>query len=145
MPTLEEHERIEYTSLMKRGQDAERSSLLCWTAGALSAAVMLSWAIAAKNPGLLIPVVFALAIGFYGMLRGRQQARSIGSYVEEFFESADGPQWFTRVHRLQKLQGYHPAGDWLTVCLANAGVLLAISSNRGWLGFTASGLSSLTV
>jgi hypothetical protein len=126
MPMLEEHERIEYASLTRRGQDAERTALACWTAAALSAAVLLSWAIAARSSALTIPVVFAIAIGFHGMLRGRQQVRWIGSYVEEFFERPNGPQWFTRVHRLQQLPGFHPAGDWVTVSLANGGVLLAV-------------------
>jgi len=74
MPTLEEHE---YLALMKRGQEAERAAQLAWTAGALTAAVTLSWAIGARSPGLMIPVVFAIATGFYGMLRGRQQARAV--------------------------------------------------------------------
>jgi hypothetical protein len=126
MRTLENHEQMEYTTLMKRGQDAERGAQLAWTAGALTAAVTLSWAIAAKSPGLMIPVVFAIAIGFYGMLRGRQQVRWIASYTEEFFEGAKGLQWFSRVHRLQNQPGYRPTGDWLTVCLANAGVVLAL-------------------
>ena len=126
MPTFEENDRMEYTSLMRRGQDAERTAFACWTAGALSAAALLAWAIVARSPGLMIPVVFAIAIGFHGMLRGRQQVRLIGSYVEEFCESPDGPQWFTRLHRLQNLHGYHSAGDWLTVCLANGAVLLAV-------------------
>ncbi len=131
MPTLEDHERMEYTALMTRGQEAERGAQLCWTAGGLMAAVMLSWAIAAKSPGLMIPVVFAIATGFYGMLRGRQQVRWIASYVEEFCEGPKGPQWFTRVHRLQNQPGYRAAGDWLTVCLANAGVILALM--LGWM------------
>jgi hypothetical protein len=122
----EDHERTEYAALLKRGQDAERTAQLCWTAGGLVAAVMLSGAIAARSPGLTIPVVFALAIGFYAMLRGRQQVRWIASYLEEFCEDPRGPQWFTRVHRLQNEPGYRPAGDWLTVALANAGVILAL-------------------
>lgn len=126
MPTLEENERMEYTALMRRGQDAERSAQLSWTAGALTAAVMMSWAISAKSPGLMIPVVFAIAIGFYGMLRGRQAVRWITSYIEEFHEGRQGGQWFTRVHRVQHQPGFRPVGDWLTVCLANAGVLLAL-------------------
>jgi hypothetical protein len=126
MPTLEENERMEYDALMKRGQDAERGAQLFWTAGALSAAVMLSWAIAAKSPGLMIPVVFAIAVGFYGMLRARQQVQWIASYIEEFFEGQKGMQWFTRVHRLQSQPGYRATGDWLVVCVANAGVVLAL-------------------
>jgi hypothetical protein len=126
MATLDDNERMEYEALMRRGQDAERGAHLCWIAGGLTAAVMLSWAIAAKNPGLMIPVVFSIAVGFYGMLRGRQQVRAITSYVEEFCEDQKGPQWFTRLHRLQNQPGFRVAGDWLTVTLANAGVLLAL-------------------
>jgi hypothetical protein len=126
MNALEDQDRMEYTALMARGRDAERSALLCWTAGALSAAVMLSWAIAAKSPGLMIPVMFAIAVGFYGMLRGRQQVRWISSYIEEFYEGQKGLQWFTRVHRLQSQPAYRATGDWLAVCLANAGVILAL-------------------
>lgn len=121
-----DHESLEYAALMRRGQDAERVAHFSWTAGALAAAVMMSWAIAAKSPGLMIPVVFAIAIGFYGMLRGRQQVRVIGSYIEEFCEGRGGAQWFTRVHRMQHQPSYRAVGDWLTVCLANAGVVLAL-------------------
>ena len=123
MPTLEEHE---YIALMKRGQEAERSAQLAWTAGALVAAVMLSWAIAAKSPGLMIPVVLAIATGFYGHLRGRQQALAVASYVEEFYEGAKNLQWFSRLGRLAGQPGYRATGDWVTLCLANAGVVLAL-------------------
>lgn len=126
MPITQDHAMLEYTELMSRGRDGERTAQVCWIAGALTAAVMLSWAISAKSPGLMIPVVFAIAIGFYGMLRGRQQVRWIGSYLEEFYEGPNGPQWFTRVHRLQNLPGYHPVGDWLTTLLANMGVVLTV-------------------
>jgi hypothetical protein len=126
MPSQEELERMEYEALMKRGSDAERAALLCWTAGAVTAAVTLSWAISARNPGLMIPVILSIAVGFYGMLRGRQQVRWIASYIEEFHEGERGPQWFTRLHRLQHQAGYRTAGDWLTVTLANGGVVLAL-------------------
>ena len=125
MPTLEEDERTEYTALMNRGRDAERTGQVCWTASTLCAAVMMSWAMSAKSATLMIPVQLAIAIGFYAILRSRQQVRWIASYVEEFCEGPGGPQWFTRVHRLQNLPGYSPVGDWLTVCLANAGVIVA--------------------
>jgi hypothetical protein len=120
------HETMEYTTLMRRAQDAERMAHLSWVAGGLTAAVTMSWAIAARNSGLMIPVVFAIAIGFYGMLRGRQQVRAIAGYVEEFSEGGSGPRWFTRVHRLQRQPGFPTVGDWLTACLANAGVVLAL-------------------
>lgn len=126
MPTLDDQERVEYTSLLQRAQDAERIAQLCWVAAGLTAAVTLSWAIAARNPGLMIPVVFAIAIGFYGMLRGRQQVRWITSYIEEFCEGQKGPQWFTRLRRLQSQPGYRTVGDWVTLSLANAGVVLTL-------------------
>ena len=126
MRNLEEDQRMEYNMLMKRGRDAERTAQLCWITGSVAGAVMLSWGIGAKNPGLMIPVVFSIALSFYSMLRARQQVRWIASYVEEFCEWKGGPQWFTRIHRLQNLPGYSPVGDWLTVCLANAGVLLSV-------------------
>ncbi len=126
MPTVQEHATLEYTALMNHGRDVERTAQICWVAGALSAGVMMSWGIYAKSPSLMIPVVFAIAIGFYGMLRGRQQVRWMGSYIEEFYEGPNGPQWFTRVHRLQGLPGYRPVGDWLVATLANAGVVLAV-------------------
>jgi len=125
MPMIEEHDRMEYVELMRRGQDAERVAQFSWIAGALVAAVTMSWSISARSPGLMIPVVFAIAIGFYGMLRGRQQVRAITSYIQEFYEGARG-RWFTRVHRLQHQSSYRAAGDWLSVCLANAGVIVAL-------------------
>ena len=126
MPTPEEQERVEYMVLMRRAQDAERIAQHCWVAGGLAAAAMMAWAIAERSPGLMIPVVFAIAIGFYGMLRARQQVRWIASYVEEFCEGQKGGQWFTRLHRLQSQPGYRAVGDWVTVCLANAGIVLTI-------------------
>ena len=84
MPTFDENARSEYQALMKRGQDAERGAHLYWTAGALTAAVLMSWAMAATSAGLMIPVVFAIAVGFYGTFRSRQQVRWIASYIEEF-------------------------------------------------------------
>jgi len=126
MPTLEDQERLEYAALMKRGNDAERNAQTCWTAGALTGAVTLSWGISAHSPGLMIPVVFAIAIGFYAMLRGRQQVRWIGSYIEQFCEQPKGPQWFGRLRLLQSQPGYRTVGDWVTLTLANAGVVLAL-------------------
>ncbi len=129
---MESHGNLEYVALMKRGQDAERVAHLGWVAGALTAAVTMSWAIAARNSGLMLPVVFALAIGFYAMLRGRQQVRAIGGYVETFCEGAGEARWFGRVHRLQSQPAWPAAGDWLTVCLANGGVVVALVLSWLW-------------
>jgi hypothetical protein len=132
MMSTESRGTVEYMSLMRRGQDAERVALLCWTAGALTAAVTMSWAIAARNSGLMLPAVFAIAIGFYAMLRGRHQVRAIGGYIETFHEGTGEARWFGLVHRLQHQPGYPALGDWLTVCLANAGVVLALVLAWSW-------------
>jgi hypothetical protein len=139
MPTLEDLERVEYVALMRRGQDAERIAQLSWIAGGLAAAVTLSWAIAAKSPGHMIPVVFAIAVGFYGALRGRQQIRWIASYIEGFHEDQKGAQWFTRLRRLENQPGYRTVGDWVTVSLANAGVILALILAWTYAGAAARG------
>jgi hypothetical protein len=83
----------------------------------------------ARQPELrLVPVVLAVACGFYAMIRGRQQVRLIAGYVEEFFESdTDGPQWFTRLGRLQVVPGFNPSSDWLTTCLACAVAVIAVA------------------
>ncbi len=132
MMSMENHGNLEYMALMRRGQDAERVAHLCWTAGALTAAVTMSWALSARNSGLMLPVVFAIAIGFYSMLRGRQQVRAIGGYIEAFCEGTGEARWFGRVHRLQHQPGYPAVGDWLTVCLANAGVVMALVLAWAW-------------
>jgi hypothetical protein len=127
MASFDENERMEYVALMSRGRDAERTSQICWTASAVSAAILLSWAIASRSPGLMLPVVFAAAFGFYAMIHGRQQVRLIAGYIKEFFETQGaGPQWFTRLGHLEVVPGFNPSSDWLTTCLANAMVVAAI-------------------
>jgi hypothetical protein len=127
MASLNECERMEYVALMSRGRDAERTSQFCWIASGVGAAVLLSWAIAARSPGLMLPVIFAAAFGFYAMLHGRQQVRLIAGYVREFYESKEqGPQWFTRLGNLEVVPGFNPSSDWLAACLANAVVIVAV-------------------
>ncbi len=46
--------------------------------------------------------------------------------MEEFHEGQKGPQWFTRLTRLENRPGYRAAGDWVSLCLANAGVIVAL-------------------
>ncbi|MGH7729695.1 MAG: hypothetical protein ACRENJ_00410 [Candidatus Eiseniibacteriota bacterium] len=123
MPTLEEQE---YLALTKRAVESERVAHLAWTAGALAAAITMSWSITAKSPGLMIPVVFAIAVGFYGLLRGSRQARAIAGYLEEFHEGQKGAQWYTRLTRLENQPGYRGGGGWIPLCLANAGVVVAL-------------------
>jgi hypothetical protein len=127
MATLDENERMEYVALMSRGRDAERTSQFCWVASAIAAAILLSWGIASRSAGLMLPAVFAAAFGFYALIHGRQQVRLIGGYVKEIFESQGaGPQWFTRLGHLEVVPGFNPSSDWLTTCLANAVVVAAV-------------------
>ena len=126
MARLDEDERMEYSALMSRGRDAERTSQVSWTASGLTAAVLLSWAIGAKSPGLMLPVVFAVACGFYARLWGRQGALLTAGYVEEFMETdGSGARWFSRLRQLRGIPGFSLAGDWLTAFIANAVVLVA--------------------
>src|SRR6267142_2380212 len=129
MASLNESERTEYAVLMSRGRDAERTSHFCWIASGVAATVLLSWAIAARRPPLMLPVIFAVAYGFYTTIHGRQQTRLIAGYVKEFFEGRDagGPQWFTRLGHLEIMPGFSPSmSDWLSTGLANAVVVIAI-------------------
>ena len=129
MASMNENERTEYSVLMSRGRDAERTSHFCWIASGIAATILLSWGIAAKSPGLMLPVIFAVAYGFYTMAHGRQQTRLIAGYVKEFFETHDsGPQWFTRLGHLEIVPGFSPSSsDWLSMALANAVVAAAIA------------------
>ncbi|TMQ59192.1 MAG: hypothetical protein E6K76_05555 [Candidatus Eisenbacteria bacterium] len=128
MASLSENERTEYAALMSRGRDAERTSHFCWIASGIAATVLMSWAIAARRPAPMLPVVFAVAYGFYTTMHGRQQTRLIAGYVKEFFEGRDtGPQWFTRLAHLETVPGFSPSmSDWLATSLANVVVLAAI-------------------
>ena len=120
-------EHSEYQALMQRGRDAERTSLICWTAAGLVAAVLLSWGIESHNSSLMLPVVFAAAFGYYANIHSRQQVRLIAGYVKEFVETQpNGPQWFTRLGHLEVVPGFNPSGDWISTIVMNASVVLAI-------------------
>jgi len=127
MASMNENERMEYSVLMGRGRDAERTSRFCWVASCIAAAMMLSWGMAARNPALMMPVIFAVACGFYTMVNGRQQTRLIGGYVKEFFEAEGGPQWFTRLGHLEIVPGFSAStADWLSALICNAMVVTAV-------------------
>ena len=128
MASMNESERMEYSVLMSRGRDAERTSHFCWIASGIAATMLLSWGIAAKSPGLMLPVIFAVAYGFYTVVHGRQQTRLIGGYVKEFFEGNDsGPLWFTRLGHLEIVPGFSASTtDWLSTMLCNALVVTAV-------------------
>jgi len=120
-------ENSEYQALMTRGRDAERMSMICWTAAGLVSAILLSWGIEAKNGSLMLPVIFAAAFGYYATIHSRQQTRLIAGYIKEFYETnSNGPQWFTRLGHLEVVPGFNPSGDWVSTVLVNATVALAI-------------------
>jgi hypothetical protein len=125
MSNFNESELHEYDALMSRGRDAERTATLGWTASGLVAAALLTWAIAGKHPIQMLPVVLAVAYGFQGMMRARQQVRLIAGYVAQFHEERGQCMWFTRLSRLSDMPGFNVAGDWMTVGLANAVTLIA--------------------
>ena len=128
MASMNENERVEYSVLMSRGRDAERTSHFCWIASGIAATMLLSWAVAARNAGLMLPVIFAVAYGFYTMVHGRHQTRLIGGYVKEFFEGNDqGPLWFTRLGRLEMVPGFSAStADWLSTAMANLVVTTSV-------------------
>jgi hypothetical protein len=122
-----DNESMEYTELMARRRDAERTWQTCWTASGLIAGVLLSWAIAARSSGLMLPVILAVAYGFYVMNHARRQALLIGGYVEEFFETGtNGLNWFSRAARTSSVPGFNPMSRWFFTFLTDVVVLLAV-------------------
>jgi hypothetical protein len=98
----------------------------------VAAAVLLSIAIGAKQPGLLLPVEFCTAFGFYATVRARRERALIEGYLREFHETEpDGAQWHTQLARLHALPGLQDHADWLPVALANAMTLVAVVF--GWV------------
>ena len=122
-----EWEHSEYEALMARSRDAERTSLMCWTGAGLVAAILLSWGIAARNSGLMLPVIVAAAFGYYATIHSRQQVRLIAGYIKEFVESQpNGPKWFSRLGHLEVVPGFNPSSDWVATALVNITVVLAV-------------------
>jgi len=122
----------EYTALMRRLVELGRTSALCWTGGAVAAAVLLAGAISARNAGLLIPVEFCAAFGFYALLEARREARLLETYLSENYErERDGIGWFTHLSLRQAQAGVMNRYDWLPLALADALVLMAVAFS--WL------------
>jgi hypothetical protein len=120
-------ESSEYQALMTRGRDAERTSVMCWTASGIAAAILLSWGIEARSASLMLPVIFAAAFGYYATIHSRQQVRLIAGYVKEFLESrSGGPQWFTRLGHLEIVPGFSTSSDWVSTILVNVVVAVAV-------------------
>lgn len=123
---------LEYTALMQQVRELGRTSQLCWTGAAVAAAVLLSGAISAHQPGLLLPVVLCTAFGFYSLSYARRQSKRIESYVREFHEQDhDSAQWFTRLGQLNTLPGFQDHSEWVSLALANAVTLVAVV--YGWV------------
>ncbi len=127
MKTLQENERLEYTSLMSRGRDAESTSQICWMVCGVVSTVLLAWGIASRSATLMLPVVISAAYGYFAMLRGRRQVRLIAGYIEEFFEgNGDGAHWFTGLGNLRQVPGVQPTSDWFATALSNLPGVLAV-------------------
>lgn len=117
----------EYGALMHQVRELHRTSQLCWTVAALTAAALLSGAIAARNPGLMLPVELCAAFGFYATVHARQQTKRIEGYVQEFHEKGrEDAQWFTRLAHLHTLPGFQDHSEWVPLALANAVTLVAV-------------------
>lgn len=117
----------EYTALMQQVRELGRTSQWCWTASAIAAAFLLSNAITAHHPGLMLPVELCAAFGFYATLHARRQSRRIESYVREFHEQdATGAQWFTRQGQPAPLPGFQGRTEWVPLAIANVIVVVAV-------------------
>lgn len=125
MTSSDESDCPEYTALLAGGRDANRTGQLCWTACAIAAAILLSGALAAKSPALMLPVLVCVAAGFYANLRARRHVRLVAGYVEEFYEGRegrdgrDGRHWFTRMRNIAAQPGFGFPYDWVSAILAN--------------------------
>src|ERR1044072_7480865 len=122
----------EYAALMSEARDLGRTAQLCWTGAAVAAAVLLSGGIGARNPGLMLPVEFCAAFGFYATVHARRQCRLIEGYVQEYHEKErDGAQWYTRLAHLKSLPGFHDRPEWLPLALANLTTFVAVVVGLG--------------
>ena len=144
----------EYAALMQRARDIARTSALCWSGAGLAASFLLAGAIAAKHPGLLLPVQFCVAFGFHVLAQARREAKLIESYVQEYYEKdREGAQWHTRLAQLQALPGGPARTDWWQVAAGGSMAMVAIlfswlfadSASRGELLASLTTLSGVAV
>lgn len=132
MTSNETIREAEYRALMDQYRDHERTAQWSWTAAALGAAFLLTSAISARHPGLLIPVEVCIAAGFYAQVNGRRRMQLVASYVQHYFEQdRDGAGWHARLAQLQSQPGGPRTYDWAPLALANA--LMLTSVVFGWL------------
>jgi len=132
-----DHE-MEYSALMASSRDTSRVGLICWAGSGIAGSMMLSSALAAKNPALLAPVILAIAFGYYANLRARHHVRLIAGYIEEFHEDRNGAQWFSRLKSLESSVGLF-AQDWVMTALANVMVLGSVAASWMFAGNGARG------
>ncbi len=122
----------EYAALMQHARELDRTAQWSWVAAAVAATVLFSNALAARNPGLMLPVEFCIAIGFYASVRGRRHTRLVESYLHATYENAsDGAQWFTRRAQVLAQPGTPAGAEWLPLLVANVTTLAAVVF--GWV------------
>src|SRR5207248_4892150 len=114
-------------ALMSQTRELSRTSQLCWTGAMIGAMAMLSVAIGSHHAGLLLPVEFATAFGFYAAVHARRQSRLIEGYLQAFHEQENsGAQWHTRLAHLHALPGFNDHSHWLPLALANVTTVIAV-------------------
>jgi hypothetical protein len=123
-----ENETLEYQALTASSRDASRVGLVCWVAGSLVGAVLLSWGVSGKQPALMLPVVIAVACGFYANLRSRYHVRLVAGYLQEYHDQR--ALWFERLRKIESTPVLF-AHDWVSAILANAIVIAAVTT--AWL------------
>ena len=118
---------LEYTALMARLRDIERLSTFCWTAAALTSAVLLASAVSGHNPGFLLPAVLCAACGYYVTLNARRETMLLEGYVQESFEADRGSaSWFTRRAQIQSQPATDHGHDAVPLALGQLVALLAV-------------------
>ncbi len=131
MAILDEGRSSEYPILLADLREAERGWQIGWTTSVLASCTLLAWGIVARNPGLMIPVVLAAAVGHTCLFRGRREARLIAGYLATYGDrNLGGVPWFSRVRRLSSVPGFTTENDWLLVGLEN--VLTACAAAMAW-------------
>jgi hypothetical protein len=123
---------VEYAALMNRTRALEHTGLASWTVSTTAAVALMAWGVNAGNPGIMLPVIFAVAAGYLPLQHARQQMKLTAAYVEEFVEAkGGGAQWFSRVGQLNALSSAGAPNDWVMTATSNLVVLAATVS--AWL------------
>ncbi len=118
---------LEYTALTQQARDLGRTAQWCWTGASVAAAFLLSSAISAHHPGMLLPVELCAAFAFYATLQSRRLTKSIESHLREFHESGTTEvQWFTQSALAKVQPGFQDRSEWVPMILSNAIMFLAV-------------------